>query len=275
MFQQFTQHSTCIASRLLSTKKCKENLNWVNPWIFPSEKSTWLHWINSDNSFGSVPDGDVTITMSYKTKLIVMIVCYMTSVWFYCILQWNTHITNQKFRVTLSLLYQDNFPWGTVDTWLRSLLCYNIIKKFVIEEFVIRVFHRIIDEFCSNIILSYPQKASPISLLKLCYSEIKMEWEQCIFLLLFSVFEIFYNYLYLCTCIQCGIIKWVYVYYVFYYPLQQNNYEWSIIIYHYYYYYYKYTESDVYLLGWLFSKVKPTSYINKLNQTMHESVLHI
>ena len=31
------------------------------------------------------------------------------------------------------------FPMRYCSTWLRSLLCY--IKKFVIEEFVIRVFH--------------------------------------------------------------------------------------------------------------------------------------
>ena len=31
------------------------------------------------------------------------------------------------------------FPMRYCSTWLRSLLCY--IKKFVIEKFVIRVFH--------------------------------------------------------------------------------------------------------------------------------------
>ena len=31
------------------------------------------------------------------------------------------------------------FPMRYCSTWLKSLLCY--IKKFVIEEFVIRVFH--------------------------------------------------------------------------------------------------------------------------------------
>ena len=34
------------------------------------------------------------------------------------------------------------FPMRYCSTWLRSLLCY--IKKFVIEEFVIRVFHCIV-----------------------------------------------------------------------------------------------------------------------------------
>ena len=33
----------------------------------------------------------------------------------------------------------EQFPMRYCSTWLRSLLCY--IKKFVIEEFVIRVFH--------------------------------------------------------------------------------------------------------------------------------------
>ena len=57
--------------------------------------------------------------------------------------QWNTHITNQKFRVKLcykqEFVISEQFPMRYCSTWLRSLLCY--IKKFVIEEFVIRVLH--------------------------------------------------------------------------------------------------------------------------------------
>ena len=45
---------------------------------------------------------------------------------------------DQKFVIILS----DQFPIRYCSTWLRSLLC--IIKKFVIEEFVIRVFHCIL-----------------------------------------------------------------------------------------------------------------------------------
>ena len=40
---------------------------------------------------------------------------------------------NQEFVIS------EQFPMRYCSTWLRSLLCY--IKKFVIEEFVIRVFH--------------------------------------------------------------------------------------------------------------------------------------
>ena len=57
--------------------------------------------------------------------------------------QWNTHITNQKFQVKLFVisrnLLSEQFPMRYCSTWLKSLLCY--IKKFVIEEFVIRVLH--------------------------------------------------------------------------------------------------------------------------------------
>ena len=45
----------------------------------------------------------------------------------------------------------EQFPMRYCSTWLRSLLCY--IKKFVIEEFVIRVFHCIctyVHIYCIN-----------------------------------------------------------------------------------------------------------------------------
>ena len=63
--------------------------------------------------------------------------------------QWNTHITNKKILGQIvcykqEFVISEQFPMSYCSTWLRSLLCY--IKKFVIEEFVIRVFHCI----CNN-----------------------------------------------------------------------------------------------------------------------------
>ena len=52
----------------------------------------------------------------------------------------------QTVRYKQEFVISEQFPMRYCSTWLRSLLCY--IKKFVIEEFVIRVLHCII--LCGN-----------------------------------------------------------------------------------------------------------------------------
>ena len=66
-----------------------------------------------------VTSGDLrdTVEHSYnKPEIPVQIICY-----------------KQEFVIS------EQFPMSYCSTWLRSLLCY--IKKFVIEEFVIRVLY--------------------------------------------------------------------------------------------------------------------------------------
>ena len=48
-------------------------------------------------------------------------------------------ILGQTVCYKQEFVISEQFPIRYCSTWLRSLLCY--IKKFVIEEFVIRVFH--------------------------------------------------------------------------------------------------------------------------------------
>ena len=48
-------------------------------------------------------------------------------------------IPGQTVCYKQEFVISEQFPMGYCSTWLRSLLCY--IKEFVIEEFVIRVFH--------------------------------------------------------------------------------------------------------------------------------------
>ena len=48
-------------------------------------------------------------------------------------------IPDQTVCYKQEFVISEQFPMRYCSTWLRSLLCY--IKKFVIEEFVIRVFH--------------------------------------------------------------------------------------------------------------------------------------
>ena len=48
-------------------------------------------------------------------------------------------IPGQTVCYKQEFVMSEQFPMRYCSTWLRSLLCY--IKKFVIEEFVIRVFH--------------------------------------------------------------------------------------------------------------------------------------
>ena len=48
-------------------------------------------------------------------------------------------IPGQTVCYKQEFVISEQFPMRYCSTWLRSLLCY--IKKFVIEEFVIRVFH--------------------------------------------------------------------------------------------------------------------------------------
>ena len=50
-----------------------------------------------------------------------------------------TEIPGQTVCYKQEFAISEQFPMRYCSTWLRSLLCY--IKKFVIEEFVIRVFH--------------------------------------------------------------------------------------------------------------------------------------
>ena len=65
------------------------------------------------------------------------VVCGMVS------LQLNTHnkpeIPGQSVCYKQEFVISGQFPMRYCSTWLRLLLCY--IKKFVIEEFVIRVLH--------------------------------------------------------------------------------------------------------------------------------------
>ena len=51
-------------------------------------------------------------------------------------------ITGQTVRYKQEFVISEQFPMRYCSTWLRSLLCY--VKKFAIEEFVIRVFHCIV-----------------------------------------------------------------------------------------------------------------------------------
>ena len=48
-------------------------------------------------------------------------------------------IPGQSVCYKQEFVISEQFPMRYCSTWLRSLLCY--IKKFVIEELVIRVFH--------------------------------------------------------------------------------------------------------------------------------------
>ena len=48
-------------------------------------------------------------------------------------------IPGQTVCYKQEFVISEQFPMRYCSTWLRSLLCY--IKKFVTEEFVIRVFH--------------------------------------------------------------------------------------------------------------------------------------
>ena len=50
-----------------------------------------------------------------------------------------SEIPGQAVCYKQEFVISEQFPMRYCSTWLRSLLCY--IKKFVIEEFVIRVFH--------------------------------------------------------------------------------------------------------------------------------------
>ena len=51
----------------------------------------------------------------------------------------NPEILGQTVRYKQEFVISEQFPMRYCSTWSRSLLCY--IKKLVIEEFVVRVFH--------------------------------------------------------------------------------------------------------------------------------------
>ena len=51
-------------------------------------------------------------------------------------------IPGQTVCYKQEFVISEQFPMRYCSTWLRSLLCY--VKKFAIEEFVIRVFHCIV-----------------------------------------------------------------------------------------------------------------------------------
>ena len=59
-------------------------------------------------------------------------------------------IPRQPVCYKQEFVISEQFPMRYCSTWLRSLLCD--IKKFVIEEFVIRVFHCSMCDFWKGIV---------------------------------------------------------------------------------------------------------------------------